>query len=117
MVSSFKKLFFINSLIFSAFVMTFLSGCSKDQKNISKVLAVTSPMGCLVGAAVGKKLAHNKTKGELAGATVGGTVATIASIATGGVIFAAASSAFNAITKKFFKHNKNKRKNKTTVTV
>jgi hypothetical protein len=105
MVVSFKGSFCIK-YIFFALVLTLFSGCSKDQKKIPAILAVTSPLGCMVGAAIGKKLAHNKTKGATAGAVIVGTVATVASVATGGILFAAASTAFNAITQKLFKHKK-----------
>ncbi len=72
----------------------------------------------MVGAAIGKKLAGKKADGTTAGAIIGGTAATAASIATGGILYAAGSAVFSAITTSLFKHKKkakNKEPNKVTV--
>jgi hypothetical protein len=108
MVFSLKYLACAKVVAFT-FVLALFSGCSKDQNKISKILAFTAPLGCVIGSMVGKNLAKNKVQGMVAGAVIGGTVATVASVVTGGILYAAASTVFTAITTSIFKHKKNKK--------
>lgn len=111
---SVKIFYYAKFYILLMIILTSFVGCGKKESGISKVLAFTTPLGCMVGSAVGKKLAgkKNKNDGAVAGAIIGGTTATAVSIATGGVLYAAASAAFSAITTSLFKHKK-KDKNTT----
>ena len=117
---SFKFFYYAKFYILLMVVMTFFIGCSKKDQKISKLLAFTTPLGCMAGAAVGKKLAGSdkKSDGAIAGAVIGGTAATALSIATGGILYACCSAVFSAITTNFFKHkkkNNNKDQNKITI--
>jgi hypothetical protein len=115
---SFKHFYYAKFYVLLMVFMTLFIGCSKKDQRISKVLAFAAPLGCMVGAAIGKKLAGKNANGTAAGAIIGGTAATAVSIATGGILYAAGSAVFSAITTSLFKHRKkakDKGTNKITV--